>query len=308
MKKTLIFSSLIAFLLLGCSETSMKISGNVGDQSTKSFNKTGKSTEEDKAYWYTGQAEITSYALTQARYGELHKGTAVFVFVTEPFSPTKFTKADAPNKQNVSVLKLNQTRKFNTGIYPYSIMTSSFLPFQQGDHAIKITSSSQEWCGHTYMEVRDKSANFQIDIDSYFEDETVLGKNAPKAYLEDDIWTLIRIRDNLPMGEISIFPSLLITRLMHIEYKAYSCTASLKKMGENMAYVLHYPALDRTLTIEFEQAHPKKIVGWTEEYFDGFGADKKKLTTTATRMKSINTDYWNKHAAADSTYRKLLNL
>ena len=308
MRNSIILGSFIALVIFGCSETSVQLSGDFHFKETIVGNATGKSSAEDKTYWYSGQAEITSYALTQARYGELHQGTAVFVFVTEPFSPTKFTKADAPNKENVSVLKLNQTRKFNTGIYPYSIMTSSFLPFQEGDHSIKITSSSQEWCGHTYMEVRNKSADFQIDIDSYFEDETVLAKNAPKAYLEDDIWTLIRIRDKLPMGSIKMYPSLLITRLMHIEYKAYSCTASLKKSGSNSVYVLHYPELDRTISIEFEQAHPRKIVGWTEEYYDGFGSDKKKLTTTATRMKSISSDYWTRNSVADSTYRKLLNL
>ena len=33
-------------------------------------------------YWYAGEAEITSYELNQARYGEIHKGKAVTVFVT----------------------------------------------------------------------------------------------------------------------------------------------------------------------------------------------------------------------------------
>ena len=35
------------------------------------------------AYWYTGLAEITSYSLEQARYGEIHKGSAVLIFVSE---------------------------------------------------------------------------------------------------------------------------------------------------------------------------------------------------------------------------------
>ncbi len=34
-------------------------------------------------YWYDGKAEITSYKLEQARYGELHEGYVVLVFVTE---------------------------------------------------------------------------------------------------------------------------------------------------------------------------------------------------------------------------------
>ena len=48
--------------------------------------------DEFADYWYRGQAEITSYDLEQARYGELRSGTAVLVFVTEDFSKGQITK------------------------------------------------------------------------------------------------------------------------------------------------------------------------------------------------------------------------
>jgi len=112
---------------------------------------------KQKEYWYAGEAEITSYKLTQARYGEIHSGHAVLIFVTEPFSTKTWTKADQPTATDVSVMKLNFTKKFNTGIYPYSMMTSTFLPVDGAVNSLKITSSSQEWCGHTYMEMKNKS-------------------------------------------------------------------------------------------------------------------------------------------------------
>ena len=90
-----------------------------------------KDNAKKKAYWYNNEAEISSYALSQARYGEVHKGKAVLVYVTEPFSPDKNTKADAPSDGNISVLKLNFMKKFNTGIYPYSMMTSIFFPLRE---------------------------------------------------------------------------------------------------------------------------------------------------------------------------------
>ena len=74
-----------------------------------------------KKYWYAGKAEITSYKLEQARYGELRNGKAVLIYVTEPFSADKQVKADQNAPSNISVLKLNSTKKFLTGIYPYSI-------------------------------------------------------------------------------------------------------------------------------------------------------------------------------------------
>lgn len=308
MKYTLILGSL-SILTFGCSEASMDFAASEASTQIVTSLKTGNSSNEDAEYWYHSKAEITSYKLEQARYGEIHEGTATFVFVTEPFSTTNFVKADTPNKGNVSVLKLNQTRKFNTGIYPYSIMTSSFFPFKKGDHSIKVSSSSQEWCGHTYMEVRNpQNGNFEVKVDSYFEGETMEETKSPQALMEDDIWTIIRLRENPPTGKVQMYPSLLSTRLLHIEYKPYSCTISQKDEGNSSFYTLDYPELNRTLTIEFEQAHPHKIIGWTEKNYSGFGANRTQLTTTATRMKSINTDYWNRNSVADSTFRKTLNL
>ncbi len=307
MKKAILYSAVATFVLFGCSDTSLNIIG--AEKQVETSLQTGMSTKEDAAYWYSGKAEITSFKLEQVRYGEIHEGTAVFVFVTEPFSPTNFVKADQPSPSDVSVLKLNQTRKFNTGIYPDSIMTSSFLPFKQGDHSIKVSLSSQEWCGHMYMEVRkQKTKNFQVDIDSYFEGESKQGYSSALALMEDDVWTMIRIREDLPTGKISMYPSLLAARLLHIEYKPYACTASVNNKGTSTFYTLEYPELNRTLKIEFEQAHPHKIIAWTETNNSGFGSAKKQLTTTATRMKTITSDYWNHNSVADSTLRKELNL
>jgi|GEM_PF-4377681 len=36
-------------------------------------------TKQFKEYWYAGKAEVSSYELEQARYGELRKGHAVFL-------------------------------------------------------------------------------------------------------------------------------------------------------------------------------------------------------------------------------------
>jgi len=68
-----------------------------------------------RQYWYAGKAELTRYALEQARYGEIHKGDAVLVFVTEPFLIDKQVKYEfGDNSKAVSVLKLNLVKKFFT--------------------------------------------------------------------------------------------------------------------------------------------------------------------------------------------------
>lgn len=264
--------------------------------------------QNGKSYWYNGDAEITSYQLNQARYGEMRNGKAVLVFVTEPFSPTKYVKADHPTDNDVSVLKLNFTKKFTTGIYPYSMMTSTFFPFENGKHSLKISSSSQEWCGNTYMELKNKK-KYEIQLNSYFEGESFNKKLLDKHLLEDDIWSIIRLQpDQLPTGEMEVIPSFFYLRFMHKEAKTYSCHLSKNTKGDTVSYSITYPELDRSLTIQFENASPYKIIGWQETYYSGWGNKRKKLTTTATRIKTLKIDYWNKNSNAFSGLRDELGL
>ncbi|NQZ77347.1 MAG: hypothetical protein HRT61_14775, partial [Ekhidna sp.] len=149
-------------------------------------------------YWYAGNAELTSYELQQSRYGEIHSGEAVLVFVTEPFSKKKQVKLDDWRDQspdNVSVLKLNMTKKFLTGIYPYSMMMSSFTPVSYDSYpdAIKVTTSSQEWCGHTWMQLNLEEESYRIRGFSYFETEGDVDLSVSKVLLEDELWSRLRL-------------------------------------------------------------------------------------------------------------------
>ncbi|MBL4755375.1 MAG: septum formation inhibitor Maf [Flavobacteriales bacterium] len=263
---------------------------------------------EQKAYWYAGEAELTSYQLKQARYGEIHEGQAVLIFVTEPFSTKNWTKADEPTSSDVPVLKLNFTKKFNTGIYPYSMMTSTFLPVDGAVKSLKISSSSQEWCGHTYMEMRNK-LSYEFKTDSYFESESGTF-NLKKDYLEDDLWSIIRLHpDLLPEGEIAVIPSFFYLRLRHKEAKAYTCQIAKEKVNATTtSYTLTYPELERTLRINYQTQFPYQIISWEETYLSGWGESKEKLTTTAEKIKTLNSAYWTKNSNKDSGLRTELGL
>jgi hypothetical protein len=87
--------------------------------------------QEFKDYWYAGEAEITSYELQQARYGEIRNGKAVLVFVTEDFLPQKQVKADRYNSTNIPVLKLNSTKKFQHRHLPVFYNAIYVLPRKQ---------------------------------------------------------------------------------------------------------------------------------------------------------------------------------
>ena len=64
-----------------------------------------------KQHWFDGHAEISSYALTQSRYGEQRQGKAVLIFVTEDFLANAQVKANRKSKTTIPVLKSNRTKK-----------------------------------------------------------------------------------------------------------------------------------------------------------------------------------------------------
>ncbi|MDP7631996.1 MAG: hypothetical protein QF402_03495, partial [Candidatus Latescibacteria bacterium] len=85
-------------------------------------------------YWGDGRAELSSYRVTQPRYGETHEGHSVMIFVTEEINRQSLIKVESnqPQQERVYTLKLNKTLKFLTGIYPYSVMTSVFSAVEGG--------------------------------------------------------------------------------------------------------------------------------------------------------------------------------
>jgi hypothetical protein len=261
-------------------------------------------------YWNQGKAELTRYVLDQARYGETHRGEAVLIFVTEPFLPDRQVKLERgdPSK-GVSVLKLNSVRKFFTGLYPYSLMTSTFTPVDfRTSPTLKVASSSQEWCGMTFTQLNRRGPRQEGLLRSYFEEEGDRAFGFPAAWLEDEIWTRIRLApETLPSGPISIVPGLQYARLLHKPVRPEKARASVRPEGAENVYELTYEAIPRRLVIRFEKAFPYRIRSWEETTPGGFDGSPP-LTTKATATGSLMLDYWNKHGNADAHYRKELGL
>lgn len=270
-----------------------------------------------RQYWYQQKAELTRYALQQARYGEIHKGEAVLIFVTEPFLTDKQVKYEFGDKsKSTSVLKMNFTRKFYTGVYPYSVMTSVFTPVDfQKLPTLKVTSSSQEWCGHTFMQLNSRNGGYHVEVRSYFQKEGDRDFDLGSVWLEDAVWTRIRLAPStLPVGEVEMVPGLQYVRLWHVDAKPERAVAKLESLADTAlsskplsVYTIQYKGISRVLTIKFEKDFPYEIVAWDETQPGGFG-ESKLLTTRAVRTKTIMLDYWNKHGVDDDVYRKELGL
>lgn len=265
-------------------------------------------------YWYQGKAEITHYELEQARYGEMHKGDAVLLFVTEDFLTTTQVKLEDYSKGKADaapVLKLNFTKNFNTGIYPYTMMKSVFSPvdLKNYPHALKLTATVLEWCGQVFTQINNKEEGFKVRSFSYFEKEADEQYVLNKAFLEDELWTRLRIAPELlPIGDVTIIPGVFASRLRHKKLIVERAQATILTHGDTVTYSLNYNDSGRSLTILFKMDFPHEILSWEETYKDGFGENAKMLATKAIKKKSILLDYWNKHAVADSVFRKELGL
>lgn len=299
MKRIILFSSLIVLSILALS------SSFFDDEAVETSERLV--TQEGKDYWYDGTAEISSFKLSQARYGQMREGTAVLIYVTEPFSKSSNTKADNQNDSNVPVLKLNTTKNFLTGIYPYSMMNSTFYPFENGDASLKTATSIQEWCGMAYLEMKN-NGEFLFNLNSYFEGRSFRDKRVEKVLLEDDLWSLIRLNPELlPIGKHQVIPSAFYTLLKHKPVKAYDANIRSYIGGEGgRNYEINYPSLERTLTIKFNVSFPYEIIGWEERYPDG--AREGLSITKAERIKTIKTAYWNQGSLRDEVWRDTLGL
>lgn len=253
-----------------------------------------KLTPAFKEYWHDGKAEITSYQLTQERYGELHEGTVVTIFVTEDFLPEEQVKANTYAETNLPVLKLNITKNFNTGIYPYTIMTSTFSPTTTTGHALKIANSIQEWCGQQYMQLNNRN-DFEIISHSYFEGKANQNIKLPKTWLEDELWNLIRINpEELPTGEILMIPSFEYLTMRHKNIEGQQAYANLKQGDSLSMYTISYTGLKREITLYFTSTFPYKIERW-EETNGSTVNDTLRLKTTAVKMKRLKTEYWTQN-------------
>ena len=265
--------------------------------------------KEFGAYWHQGLAELASYRLEQVRYGEIREGHAVLIFVTEDFSKSLHVKLDDPGKNDsdiLKVLKLNSTRKFKTGIYPYSTMTSVFTPIYQNTGTVKHTSSIQEWCGQTFLQANLRNGSYKVQGNSYFQSEGDLNYELADVQMEDELWNLIRLDYKaLPTGTFKLLPGSIYCRFKHVDYRAYEVEAKLERLDDKRyTYLIKYPELERTLKITFNADFPHEILGWEETYPE----NGKFMTTKASLIAVKQLDYWNRNTNEDAAYRVDLGL
>ncbi len=234
-----------------------------------------------ETHWRDGRAELDGYRLRVNRYGQERTGTAVMIFVTEPFSESKRVKVDDPSANpgdTFEALKLNLVRDFQTGIYDYNTMTSVFV-HADDFRPSKVSFSSAEWCGHVYGERLFDETSVRLLYRSYFEDESMRGKMARPAggIPEENLFILLRgLRgDFLPPGgrrELTVLPSAFVSRLTHGKLAWVRATVEREASTRRVTVpagtfeVMRYRVRvgdSREGEFDIETAYPHRIVRWS---------------------------------------------
>jgi hypothetical protein len=279
------------------------------------------SADEFWKFWGDGKAELDGYALVEPRYGQLREGTAVAIFVTENFSDSLRVKAD-PGKHAASdvvpVIKLNLVRDFQTGIYDYNTMTSTFLRAEFGAGEFwplaKASFSSQEWCGNVYMQWIPRGDKLIGTVHSYFDGEADATPELPwpaGGVVEDALPVLVRgLRGPwLSPGATKKVPflrSLFRTRLLHVPAKWGEATVSRAAAASDVKSALGtlrastYTVAETggdTITFTVEEAYPHRLLAW-----------KSSAGESARILGSARLEYWKMHGNGDEKALKLLGL
>ncbi|MEM7103657.1 MAG: hypothetical protein AAF502_11030 [Bacteroidota bacterium] len=312
----IMFYTVVAMILLSCNQPLDQSNSETASIGTE-VSAVAEKLDGLDPYWTQGKAEINRYALTQNRYNDLHPGEVVLIFVSEHFHADKQVKSNDGTGRNVTqILKTNMTRRFTTGLYDYHIMTSVFSSENQRryPHALKVNMSTQDWCGHSFMQINNRKRKYEVQLNSYFESEADKKFSTSVELMEDELFNMIRLNpDKLPTGNLDIFPSTTYLRLMHVPFEAVRATAEKGKYtgrefrGKKLdAYKVKFHGLQRELEIVYERKHPHKIIGWTDTYPSAF--DKVPRATIAKLDESILDPYWIRNNLDDKNLRRKLDV
>jgi hypothetical protein len=278
----------------------------------------------DSLFWKTwgdGQAELASYDLIEPHYGQPRRGTAVTIFVTETFSNSARVKADPgkhPKSDEFPVMKLNLVKDFQTGIYDYNDMTSSFVALDAVNNRpagslTKVSFSSQEWCGTVYHQLLFDANSIRSTRHSYFDGEgdQQLSLAYPANGAASDallLWARQMAEPRLTLGESRTVPLLSPLQLVRDSHRPAEWTrAKLSRVkvleplvvpaGKFAVEAWTAESANGKLTIYAETAAAHRIIKW-----ESSNGERAELLA-AERMK-----YWQLNVPGGEVNLKKLKL
>lgn len=273
-------------------------------------------------HWGDGKGELAAYDLVFPRYGEIRRGLAVTVFVTETFSNSLRVKSDPgrhPASDEFPVMKLNLIEDFATGIYDYNLLTSAFVALAPVNGRVagsptKVAFSSQEWCGGLWSQLLFDAASARWTLHSYFDGEADQAKTlpVPADALSGDtvyLWARGLAAPFVSPGEkreVPFLRSIENARLVHKPVDVLRATLSRETGTTRVtvpagAFDVQHCSVEiaggATWKFAVEAAEPHRIVQW--ETSDG---------EKATLLGSDRLEYWKLHGNGQESFLAKLGL
>ncbi len=276
------------------------------------------------SWWGDGKAEISVYDVQQSRYGEMRSAEQVFVYVTEPMNIPKQVKSDNGKGEVVNVLKLNRMKQFNTGIYQYNTMTSTFALLdnvrhskwqaRKGDFA-KVTMTMQEWCGTAFEQMNRQTNGYTVQENSYFEsegDRNTLLTIPPSSPLvpADGLFTLAReLVQPIEHAKLTLVRSAEYTRMLHIAPDVFEVSVVRSEdvpdwydsHSQEECTSISFVGKEMTYEFVIEKQYPHKISAY--RVLRG-----KSLMEEGYLRTSMREPYWSQNSNANEFLRKKLGL
>jgi hypothetical protein len=242
-----------------------------------------------EALWNDGRAEVSVYEASDRREGRLRASRAVLIVVAEDLLADRLVKADDPARAKTRrVLKFNHVRSIPTGLYTYQQMLSVFADADRLS-PVKLTMTSHEWCGNSFVEWRSDTGT--LAIRSYF--ETPGDVDAPldprEAVFYDALPLELRGLDfeRTRSGRLRVIDSVFASRpgVPPVEDAVLEVERPAAPGG---VYRVRLLRGDRRDTFEFERAFPHRLARWDRS--DG---------GTLKLQSSLRSRYWEKTSPGD---------
>ncbi|MCB2156433.1 hypothetical protein KQI84_16280 [bacterium] len=159
--------------------------------------------------WDDSRAEVATYEGHRIIYSEDRPHELRLITVAEDINKEFMVKAEWPYGQKplLPALKQLQISSIPTPNYPYNYLTTVFYQRSNINNAVKMTISSQEWCGTTFKQYELWRETAVFWYSSYWDGEgtgnTQLTDHTANTYFEEELPLLFRalpFREGLKTG------------------------------------------------------------------------------------------------------------
>jgi len=238
------------------------------------------------SYWDSGKAEFQTYHAKIGKYGYTRDAVAKIILVKEPFDKFKRVKS-LTVPESIEVMKMNYIQAVPAGVYEYNQMASIFFERSSG-RILKYSMSSQDGCGHSYMQYMLAGEEHNFIFYSYFDDEGEIKRTITESgpvYFYDALPFVLRFRiKGKSPYMIKIFPGFIRNKFTEpIPYEVKVSKTHLDNISvNNDFYKSVYEVVvngGRKIDIfYFDTVFPYRLIKWKKNNTDELKLDKSSFT------------------------------